>query len=327
MTRWAPSASSLVVWAFSTMVPAHAVAQEVFVVAGRVLDSEADRGIQNAVVTLEGHRPILTGAAGEFNFSEVEAGEYVLRVEAFGYSAVSRSLRVRNDVTIAVELEIAPFVLDSLVVAPREVEVNGRVRDLARDLSLRDVDVRTSLGEAVRTNGRGQFDVSGWEGVGLLLQVRAFGYLPLDTVIAPGSDESYLFDMDPDPLVERMIQAEIRRIEQRAGGRRAITMRPLGREDLLRRRGLTLMELLRIEYGRRAARIRCIVLDEKALTPATADGVVRTMLVQDVERIEFLFRGRMLRIYTREFMRTMLGGGVELGYPTYVEWARPPFCT
>jgi hypothetical protein len=100
-----------------------------------------NRGVQNAVVRLEGHRPVLTGATGDFRFPEVEEGEYVLRVEAFGYSPSSRSICVRNDVTVAVGLEIAPFVLDSLVVAPREVEVNGRVRDQAKDLSLRDVDV------------------------------------------------------------------------------------------------------------------------------------------------------------------------------------------
>ena len=113
---------------------------------------------------LEGHRPVLTGATGDFRFPEVEEGEYVLRVEAFGYSPSSRSICVRNDVTVAVGLEIAPFVLDSLVVAPREVEVNGRVRDQAKDLSLRDVDVLTSRGEVLRTNSRGRFEVSGWEG-------------------------------------------------------------------------------------------------------------------------------------------------------------------
>jgi hypothetical protein len=301
-------------------------AQEVFVVAGRVLDAEVNRGVPNAVVTLEGHRPILTGATGDFRFPEVEEGEYVLRVEAFGYRASSRSLRVRNDVTVAVELGIAPFVLDSLVVAPREVEVNGRVRDQAKDLSLKDVDVFTSRGEAVRTNGRGRFEVRGWEGIGLLLQVRAFGYLPLDTVVAPEPGGTFELDVEPDPLVERMIEAEIRRIEDRAGGRRAITMRPLDRDDLLRRGGSTLLELLRTEYGQRV-RLGCVILDERSLTPAMADGVIRTMLAQDVERIEFLFRGRMLRIYTREFMRTMLGGGIELAVPTYVDMARPPFCT
>lgn len=326
MTGWVPSAWLVLVWALSTGLFAPVTAQEVFVVEGRVLDAEANRGLQNAVVTLEGHRPILTGTGGEFRYADVEGGEYLLRVEAFGYRAFSRSVRVRDDVTLAVALETAPFVLDSLVVAPRQVEVDGRVRDPAKDLSLKGVDVRTSRGEEVRTNGRGRFEVSGWEGIGLLLQVRAFGYLPLDTVISPGPEETFVFDVDPDRLVERMIEAEIRRIEDRAGGRLAITMRPLNRDDLLRYRSLPLIDVLRHEYGGRV-RLGCVILDERALTPATADGVIRTMLAQDVERLEFLFRGRMLRIYTREFMRTMLGGGIELRQPAYVAMARPPFCT
>ena len=292
---------------------------------GRVVDAAANRGVENAIVTLEGHGPILTGPDGAFSFQSVEGGQRALRVQAFGYGTFSTSLRVTGDVTVTVELEIAPFMMDSLVVAPRQVEVGGRVRDPATDLLLRDVDVSTSLGEAVRTNGTGRFEVGGWEGVALLLQVRAFGYLPIDTVVAPGPDDRYDFFMEPDPVVARMIDVEIRRIEERAGGRRAITLRPLNRDDLLRRRGLTLLELLRTEYGGRV-RLGCVILDERSLTPSMADGVLRTMLAQDVERMEFLYRGRMLRIYTREFIRTMLGGGVELVAPTYVEWARPPLC-
>lgn len=321
LPAWLP-----LVWALSTVIAVPATAQDLLVVDGRVLDPESNGGVQNAIVTLEGQGSVLTGAAGEFRFPGVEEGEYTLRVESFGYRAFSEPLQVRADVTVNVRLEIAPFVLDPVLVAPEEVEVTGRVRDPAKDLSLKDVDVRTSGGELARTNGRGRFKVSGWQGIGLLLQVRAFGYLPLDTVITPGTDESHVFDVEPDPFVERMIEVEIRRIEERAGGRLAITFRPLNRDDLVRYRGLTIIELLRHEYGPRV-RLGCVVLDEQALTPTMADGVIRTMLVQDVERIELLFRGRMLRIYTREFIRTMLGGGIELGMPAYVEMANPPFCT
>jgi hypothetical protein len=318
--------SALVVCALSFVLPSHGTAQDGFGVAGRVVDSQTNAGVVNAIVTLDAQRPILTGTLGEFSFADVAAGEYTLRVEAFGYVAASRSLRIDGDASVMVELEVAPFVLDPLVVAPREIEVEGRVRDPMKDLSLPDVDVRTSRGEAVRTGGRGRFEVGAWDGVDLLLQIRAFGYLPMDSVVVPAPGARYEFNMTPDPIVERMIEVEIRRIEERAGGRRAITFRPLSRDDLLRRRGFTVMELLRTEYGDRV-RLGCVVLDERALTPAMADGVLRTMLAQDIERLEFLFRGRMLRIYTREFMRTMLGSGVELTRATYVDMANPPFCT
>jgi hypothetical protein len=45
-----------------------------------------------------------------------------------------------------------------------------------------------------------------------------------------------------------------------------------------------------------------------------------------VERMEFLFGGAMLRIHTREFIRTMLGAGIDLRPPVFVDMASPPFC-
>lgn len=193
-------------------------------------------------------------------------------------------------------------------------------------MDLSAVDVTTSLGEETRTTRRGRFDVLGWEGTGLLLQLRGFGYLPVDTVVTPDPEREYQFDLEVDPLIQPMIDVEIRRIQERAGGRRAITMRPLNRVDLLRRRGQTIFDVLLNEYTGRA-RLGCVVLDEVVLSPAMADGMIRTMLVQEVERLEFLFRGKMLRIYTRRFMQRMLGSGIELREATYNEMANPPFCT
>lgn len=317
---------SLAGWALILMTLDQAAAQDAYTVTGRVVDSEGNRGIPNAIVGLDGQRPTLTRNDGAFLLAEVGAGTYVLRVQAFGYEAVSRVLRVQADVTSTVELPSAPFRLDSLVVAPREVDVRGEVRDPERDLPLDDAEVYTSEGDATRTNARGKFDVRGWEGIGLLVQIRAFGYLPVDSVLDPSPDDDVLFELVPDPVVERMITAEIRRIEERAGGRRAITLRPLNRDDLLRRRGRTLHELLSTEYGHRVS-LGCVAVDERVLAPSMADAMLRTTFVQDVERVEFLFRGRMLRVYTRAFIRTMLGGGVELGHVSYVDMARPPFCT
>ena len=104
-------------------------------------------------------------------------------------------------------------------------------------------------------------------------------------------------------------------------------MRPMNRESLLRWRGYTLEELIRIKYPMRGSGIRCVVVDEHVLSPGMAEGVLLTTLAFEVERIEFLFRGRMLRVYTREFMRTMVGSGLELRRATYVDLVSPPLCT
>ena len=296
--------------------------------AGRIVDGATGRGIPNAVVTVGGSRPVLSESDGFYMVEGVEAGTRTLQVEAFGYRPTTRELEVTRDVMLDVAVDAAAFVLDPLIVAPRAVDVTGRVRDPIRDAPLKNVDIRTSSGQTTRTNARGRFDVTGWEGMGLFLEIRAFGYMPLDTVIEPGDGRPRVYFLRPDPLVEEMIDVEIRRIEDRAGGQRAITMRPLDRTQLLRRwSGHTVEELLRLQYGRRAQRIRCTVIDEESLTAAVAEGVLSTTLAQDVERIEFLFDGAMLRIYTRDFMRTMLGSGIELRPPTYVDVVDPPFCS
>lgn len=308
------------------ILPSPGRAQSAFVVQGRVVEAGGP-GIQNAIVQLDGSRPILTSSEGSFRFEGVAGGERTLRVEAFGYLPFAGALAVAGDTAVTVVLDIAPFALDSLVVAPRRIDMDGRVRGFERDVPISGADVVSSHGQVTRTNGRGGFGLDVWEGVSLLLRVRAFGYLPLDTILSPEEHQDYLFFVEPDPLVERMIATEIRRIEERAGGRLAVTMPPLNRDDLLRWEGASLRDVLRYEHPLKLDRIRCVIVDEKALTPSMAAGVLMTTLAQDVERIEFLFRGAMLRVYTREFMRTMLGSGIELRSPGYVEWARPPFCT
>lgn len=308
------------------LVPTLAMAQTGVVVDGRVTELGGP-DIQNAIVVLEGKGPTLTAAGGVFRFEGVETGEHVIRVEAFGYVSASRTLVVDGDATLIIALDIAPVQLDSLVAALRGIDLEGRIRDAGRDVSLTGADVLTSQGHLTRTNGRGRFDFEVWEGIPILVRIRAFGYLPLDTILVPVEDESHLFDLAVDPLVERMIETEITRLEERAGGRLAVTMPPLNREDLLRWRGATLRDVLQAEYPLRVRRIRCVVVDERVLEGGMAGGVLQTTLAQDVERIEFLFQGGMLRVYTREFMRTMLGGGLELRRPTYADMARPPLCT
>lgn len=317
-------AGGLLVGALLPAAPASA--QEVFVVSGQVVDTLTGRGIPAAVVRLEGHGSVLTGESGGFRFVAVERGDYDLQVEAFGYAPRSVFLQVRGDVVVSVATELVPLDIGGLIVEPREVEVRGRVRDPVRDLPLKGVEIITGGGDNTRTNGGGGFEVGGWEGLELLLRIRAFGYLPIDTVLTPTPGERHEFDLEPDPIIERMIAEQIGRIERRAGGRRAITFRPMNRDRLLRRRGMTLYDVLHTDYAHRL-RVGCVVLDERPLTPSIADGILQTIPVEDVERIEFLFRGRMLRIYTRDFMRTMLGSQVELRRATDVDIVSPPLCT
>lgn len=310
--------------ALLVVAPGLLAGQSSFVVDGRVV-TPSGIGIHNAIVRLDGHAPRLSTEAGYFRFDVVAAGPQTLRVEAFGHTPATLRIDVQGDATLFLVLEIAPFRLDSLVVAPSPLEMNGRVRDLERDISLAGAEVIDGNSGGATTNGAGRFSLDAWEGHPLYVGIRAFGYLPLDTVVVPDPDhDSFTFPMRTDSLVERMIDVEMKRLDDRAGGRMSITRPPMNRADLLRYRGASLMDLLKARHRTRG--LQCVVLDERSLTPEMGRAVLDMTMAHEVERIEFLFGKAMLRVYTRDFVRRMLGGGFELRRPVFVEMADPPLC-
>ena len=140
----------------------------------------------------------------------------------------------------------------------------------------------------------------------------------------------HTFALTPDSLVEAMIGTQVQRLERRSAGQKAVLFRSLGRERLLGYAGShTLRDVLESEYGRRLrGRIGCVMLDEVQLN-AEVDGIMLvTMLPEEVERIEFLFSGMMLRIYTRRFIQEMIARDRTLGRPSYFQMPKgPPLCT
>ena len=310
---------------WTILIPDDVASQTGVVLEGRVIEVNGP-GVEGAIVQLEGQRPITTTAGGRFRFEGVELGPHQVQVSALGYVSVIDTVIVNRGGFITISLEIAPFLLDSLVVDVEEVGLRGQVREARGGRSLPGADVGTSRGHVTRTDNRGRFRFDAWAEVPIQILIRAFGYLPMDTVVVPAKGRRFTFDLAEDSVVKRMIGVELRRLEERAGGHMAITMRPLNREELLRWRGASLKEVLRVKFPIRRRRLRCVVVDEKALTPEMTDGVLDTTLAQDVERIEFLFGGAMLRVYTREFMRTMIGGGIYLRRPLFVGMANPPLC-
>jgi len=300
-------------------VPIAVSAQAGVIVEGRVYDAVSGAGIQNAIIDLEGRGSTLTSEAGSFRFDRVEPGSYILRVDAFGYARESRLLAVDVDTTETLPLEIAPLELDPLRVEARLIDIEGRVRDPTRDLNVVDAEILTNQVEPTWTGAHGRFDLEDvLADVPLRVVIQAFGYLPLDTVLLSAEDEAYLFELEPDRLVEAMIEVQVRRLEERASPLRSVMMRPLNREGLLRYAGRqTVAGMLEWEYGNRLRQVRCVLVNEEQLAGAWQPSTLFHILPEDVERIEFLFAGAMLRIYTREFMREMISREVELRTPSY----------
>jgi hypothetical protein len=84
--------------------------------------------------------------------------------------------------------------------------------------------------------------------------------------------------------------------------------------------------VLRNEYSIHLSRVRCVLVDDKQLPPSVDGPMLGTMNPEDIQRVEVLFNGAMLRIYTREFIRRMIGRQVDLRAPVYVNIANPPVC-
>jgi hypothetical protein len=168
-------------------------------------EADSDVSVQNAIVTLEGYGSTLTNTEGRFRFRGVAAGDYTLRVDAFGYATLSRSVSVaaEMDVTMELPLEPSPVPLDAIVVEAGTLDFNGRVRDPVRDFIVVDAQVLVRGRDPVWTDTHGRFDVDDPpEGVPVRMTVRAFGYLPIDTAFIPDDDERYVFDLAHDPFAE-----------------------------------------------------------------------------------------------------------------------------
>lgn len=293
--------------------------------SGRIVDPNG-AGITNATVVLEGVGFRLSDEAGAFRFAAVEVGEYPLRVEALGYEPVVRTVVVDADIELLLTLSVDPIELDSITVDPEQVRVEGRIWDPAKDIPLPAADVVTDQDHQVLTTWSGRFRLDAWREAPLTIGVRAFRYLPFDTTVVPTEDDKFFFELRVDPLVERMITTEVVRLDERAGGRRAAMMPALHRDELLRWPGATLADVLRLRFPHRASYPPCLVLNERSVGPTMIAPTLENTRSEEVERMEFLFDGAMIRVYTSDFMRTLLGGGRLLREPAFSPAPSRPLC-
>jgi Carboxypeptidase regulatory-like domain len=292
-------------------------------IGGRVVESGTGQRIAGATVEIRSVGGTTTDDQGEFRFTGVQPGRYALTVTAIGYLANERALIAARDTTLEIELEVRPIALDTLGVTDRRITVKGIVEEAGTGLELIDVDV--SLADrTTRTDAIGRFRFSRVPvGPDVGISIRGFGYLPVDTLLQPERDTTLHVVLRPDPVAQRMIARQVERIEQRGHGRRTLVMPALDREDLLRLINITAYDVVRIRYGQFLSRVACIMIDDVQKYNGLEE--LYLLLPDRLQRIEVLFDGKMLRIYTRDYIRRMTGGGVTLKSPVYVP-ARVPYC-
>ena len=161
------------------------------------------------------------------------------------------------------------------------------------------------------------------------LSVRAFGYLPIDTTFVPDDEERYDFELEPDDFAAAVTAVQIRRLDERAGGR-LMTAWGLDRRAILRYSGshtaLTMMQFNLPAHILR--RVTCTFLDERLLDISSTmgkevrDAILTHTLPEEIERVELLtfdnLLGRpvMMQMYTRSFIAAMTTQDVPLRTPT-----------
>lgn len=310
-------------------LPERAEGQMGLVVGGRVVDARSGAGLSNALLRLEGHGAVLSEERGTFRFEGVSPSRYSLRVEAFGYEDLVATIEVERDTVLTVALEILPIELDGLTVTLETVDFEGRVRDPRTDSWVLDAEVRSDQGHHESTNLYGGFGLDDvFDGPPLRLIIRAFRYLPLDTTFVPDDEERYPFDLSPDPVMSRMIEAYVDRLDERAGKRIYPYQPALNRQDLARfSPGRSLRAIMEAKYPLHIVRrIGCLFLDEheyRFRSEGERISVMEGTVANDLERIELLeFPGEgrliMARVYTRRFFQRRVGTSDKLDRPSMI---------
>ncbi len=303
-------------------------AQTGFVVQGWVYDAVTNQVVVNATVTLDGYGSVLTSDEGAFTFRNVRPDDYELRVGAYGYMDLERSLKVDDDTEVSVALQIDALVLDPLDVELSTIDFDGRARDGRLDIRLIDAEVLSDQGHEERTNAHGRFDLDDvFEHVPLRVVIRSFGYLPLDTTLVPDDMRRYDFDLVSDPIMDKMIAGFVERLEQRSEDRFYEYGPSISREEMSRRpKNATLQTVMEAKYPRHILRrIGCFVYDEREVTDREERVfLLQNTLVNELERVELLEfpsgPGRLLmaRVYTRLYFQRKMGSSTPLRTPRMI---------
>lgn len=307
--------------------------------SGRVFDPAADdSGVQNAVVVLEGRGAQLSDRNGDFRFRGIPVGAYTLRVTAPGYEELRLRVSLVRDTALAVALRPDPIAIAGVgVVLGRRMEVNGQVRDPATNSWVSRAEVLSDQGHTEYTNLFGRFDLDDvFDGPLLRITINAFRYLPLDTTFVPDRDERYAFDLLPDPVMARMVENFLARLDDRRPARNYWYEPTLNRDDLARMKPSTsLREVLEREFPpTKGRRIVCLLVDEWMYNFMGDEGYRRSVydgtFVNDVERVELLEFGpgyMMARVYTRAYFLEHVGSSAKLAVPSLIVTPSGVFCT
>jgi hypothetical protein len=293
---------------------AHAQAPGVSL-SGRVIEGGGATPLEGVTVELRGIAERITDERGSFSFADLPPATYTLRVRALGHRTHEMSITVRSDTSVVVTLDIDPVLLDSIRADARFVTLAGRVTDRARGIGIAHARVYYAADRDATTRVGGRFRIERMpEGYPSVIEVSALGYQPVRLTVIPEEDRDIEVALDVDSVGLRMIDRQVERLHTRVKGI-AVSLRTLDRDRLLLHPNSTAEDAVRRSTMNRP--IRCLVVDEspfggETINPRTGRGTLADVLgslhVEEIERIEILGSGAMVRIYTRPFIQRMIRG-------------------
>ncbi len=284
-----------------------------YVVSGRVAQRGETAGIPAATLRLSERLLQVSGPDGGFRFANVREGVHVLTVEAMGYRSLELSLDVRSDTTLLVELEVDPIPLDSLLVEAELVSLRGIVSDAVTGRRIPEAWIRTGSLSEVYTARDGSFEINDLpRGYPVPVFVHAYRYRAHTETLVAHRDTTLNVALRPDALAVELFQRAGQQLEIRGRGANLPQVQ-VSRDFIERRIYHDISELIRATGSRVSE--KCLFIDEVRQTFAE---VLDTYQTSEIERIEIYGRGKMIRVYTQDFVAQNLARIEELPPVVYV---------
>jgi hypothetical protein len=288
------AATLILISTFPALLPAQGQAT----IVGRVVEFGGRSGIAGAAVNGPGLPQTLTQADGRFTIT-VPRGERTFTISAPGYHTRELSLVVRRDTSLIIELEPQPFQLESLTVRARTITVRGVLTDQTTGKTIFDADVIVAGTREGSSNLIGSFKVRRVPaGTPVNVEARAIGYLPFTSTMTIDRDTTMRIALAPDPLAMRMLEQQVQRLEVRTRGL-PFARDTWTRADLERYPISTVADLLRTRFRRTS--VPCLFIDDQDRSFGSEE-IIKTYLVDELDRIEVIDRGTMVRMYTRRYI-------------------------
>jgi len=286
-------------------VASSACAQEVTVV-GIVTDAADSAPVVDATVRITGAPWTFTNREGRFIVEGVRPGRTTIAIEALGYEPFSRDITIRGDTLLRITLGRDPLRLEGVEV--RGVTIRGELYDRTTGRRVYDGEIVLQP-DGRRVSARhGNFTMRNVPTGPVRLVARVIEYLPEAIEFDATADTTLRFDMRIDSVGIRLIQRQVRRLEQRAEAE-PYRVRALNRDDIARAGAPDVAELIRRNLPIHAVPQRppydgmCVIYNDARMPFEMLIGMPPEL----VERIEVLgFDGAMIRVYSKRYVAGLM---------------------